>query len=82
MANVSKVSWREKTSIFFSTYDPNLAEKVLSEIRSKFRVLESSRSSVVRELYYVSIEGSKEREVTEILRGYGIRNFKVYVVKV
>lgn len=46
-----------KTSIYFTTYDDGLAEEILNYLRSNYEVIESRRSEVVRELYYVSLRG-------------------------
>ncbi|MCD6279026.1 MAG: hypothetical protein J7J11_05045 [Desulfurococcales archaeon] len=58
---------RTKTLIFFTSYSEKDAKKVLSYIKSKYKILEESRSIVVRELYYVSIEGRAD-ELHEFLK--------------
>ena len=61
---VSKV----RTSIYFTTYEDHVAEEVLKYLKSSYEVIESRRSEVVRELYYVSLRG-KHPEVSKALEG-------------
>ena len=58
---------RVKTSIFFTTYDEKEAAEVLDYIRSNYKVIEEERSSVVKELYYVCVEG-RAGELKEYLK--------------
>ncbi|MCD6085234.1 MAG: hypothetical protein J7J20_06835 [Desulfurococcales archaeon] len=58
---------RTKTLIFFTSYSEDDAKKVLSYIKSRYKILEERQSIVVRELYYVSIEGRAD-ELNELLK--------------
>jgi len=58
---------RVKTSIFFTTYDEKRAAEILNYIRSNYKVIEEERSTVVKELYYVCVEG-KASELKEYLK--------------
>ena len=58
---------RVKTSIFFTTYDEREATEILNYIRSNYKVIEEQRSTVVKELYYVCVEGRAD-ELEEYLR--------------
>jgi len=57
-----------KTSIYFTTYDEGVAEEILNYLRSNYEVIESRRSEVVRELYYVSLKG-EHPEISSALEG-------------
>ena len=57
MAGEAGKKVRIKTLIFFTIYDEEKAKKVLDYIRSKYKIIEEEQSTVVRELYYVSVEG-------------------------
>ena len=57
-----------KTTIFFTTYDEELARRILDEIAGTFKVLESKRSRVLKEVYYVAVEGDA-RSVENSLKG-------------
>ncbi len=58
---------RVKTSIFFTTYDEKEAAEILNYIRSNYKVIGEERSSVVKELYYVCVEG-RASELKEYLK--------------
>ncbi len=57
-----------KTTIFFTTYDENVAKDIMDSIAKEFKVLESKRSRVLREVYYIAVEGDA-RSVEDLLRG-------------
>ncbi len=52
---------RIKTLIFFTVYDEEKAKNVLDYIRSKYEVIEEEQSTVVKELYYVNVEGRADK---------------------
>ena len=58
---------RVKTSIFFTTYDEKEAAEILNYIRSNYKVIGEERSSVVKELYCVCVEG-RASELKEYLK--------------
>ncbi len=57
-----------KTTIFFTTYDENIAKDLMDKIAKEFKVLESKRSRVLKEVYYIAVEGDA-RSVEDLLRG-------------
>jgi len=57
-----------KTTIFFTTFDENVAKDIMDKIAKEFKVLESKRSRVLREVYYIAVEGDA-RSVEDLLRG-------------
>ncbi|MEM1982293.1 MAG: hypothetical protein QXD94_00100 [Sulfolobales archaeon] len=57
-----------KTSILYATYDESLANEICNTISSKYKVISSNRSKVVKELYYVEVEGDVKRSMEELLR--------------
>lgn len=57
-----------KTAIFFTTYDENVAKSIIDEIAKDFRILENKRSRVLKEIYYIAVEGDA-RSVEDLLRG-------------
>lgn len=57
-----------KTTIFFTTYDENIAKDIMDRIAKEFKVLESKRSRVLKEVYYMAVEGDA-RSVEDLLRG-------------
>ncbi|OYT50453.1 MAG: hypothetical protein B6U73_04045 [Desulfurococcales archaeon ex4484_204] len=59
-----------RTDVFITSYDEGSVNKLVSELKSRFNVVGVVRSSVVSELYYVSIEGDVVGEVREILKRY------------
>jgi len=69
-----------KTSVFFTTYEDDVAEGILNYLRSNYEVIEVHRSRVIGELYYVSMRG-KHPEVSRALEGR-VLWLKVDVVEV
>jgi len=57
-----------KTTIFFTTYDENIAKDLMDKISKEYKVLESKQSRVLKEVYYVAVEGDA-RSVEDLLRG-------------
>ncbi len=58
---------RVKTALYFITYDEGKAEEILNEISVKYDVIESHRSTVIKELYYVALEG-RHPEIADFVR--------------
>jgi hypothetical protein len=58
-----------KTSIFFTTYDSSVANEIYGNIASKYKVLNYVRSRVVKELYFIEVEGNVKEFVEELLKG-------------
>ena len=57
-----------KTSIFFTTYENGVAEELIREISEKYEVIESGRSKVVEEMYYVFVKGDA-KDIEDLLGG-------------
>jgi len=57
-----------KTNIFFTTYDESVAAEIIDKIKSNYKVLEIVRSSVLNEIYFMSLEGNLSNEVEELLK--------------
>ncbi len=57
-----------KTTIFFTTFDENVAKDIMDKIAKEFKVLENKRSRVLKEVYYIAVEGDA-RSVEDLLRG-------------
>lgn len=57
-----------KTTIFFTTYDESIAKDIIDRIAKEFKILENKRSRVLKEIYYVAVEGDA-RSVEDLLRG-------------
>jgi len=55
-----------RTDIFFTTYDEKVANNLINIIKSKYKVLKVSRSKVLSEFYYISLEG-KVKDVEDIV---------------
>ncbi len=64
-----------RTDIVFVTYDENIASNIIEEIRRKYKVLKIIRSKVVRELYYLSVEG-KADDIDEHFKRSEVKWFK------
>ena len=64
-----------RTDIVFVTYDENIASNIIEEIRRKYKVLKIIRSRVVRELYYLSVEG-KADDIDEHFKRSEVKWFK------
>lgn len=56
-SGVTGASGYVKTTLVFTTYDEKVANEVIEHIKSRYKVLECSRSEVIKELYYVAVEG-------------------------
>ncbi len=54
---VAGASGYVKTTVVFTTYDERVADEVIEHIKSKYKVLECLRSEVIKELYYLAVEG-------------------------
>ncbi len=67
-----------KTAIFFTTYDESVATEILDRIKERYKVIESHRSKVLREIYYVAVEGNA-KDVEDLLRSR-VEWFKVDVL--
>ena len=57
-----------KTTIFFTTYDEDLAKNIMDKISKDFKVLEKRRSRVLKEIYYIAVEGDAS-SLDEFLKG-------------
>ena len=55
-----------KTTLIFTTYDEENAKEIIEYLKTNHKVLEWRRSDVIRELYYVSIEGNVPSVADEI----------------
>ncbi len=56
-----------RTDVVFVTFNDDEARKIIEEISRRYKVIKAVRSKVVKELYFVSIEGTAEG-VEEYLR--------------
>lgn len=56
-----------KTSIFFSTYSEVVADEIRKHLESRFKLLTFTKSNVIKELYFVEIEGNVKEYVEELL---------------
>lgn len=57
-----------KTSVLYMTYDEGLANGVREMISSRYKVLSFSRSKVVKELYFIEVEGNVKEEVEALIK--------------
>lgn len=58
-----------KTSIFFSTNNETLADEIRKYLELRFKLLTFTRSNVIKELYFVEVEGNVKEHVEELLSG-------------
>jgi hypothetical protein len=58
---------RSKTALYFTTYDEKKAEDILHEISIRYNVIELKRSTIIKELYYVALEG-RHPEISDLVR--------------
>lgn len=66
-----------RTDIFFTTHDENAANILIDTIKSKYKVLKISRSKVLSEFYYVSLEGKVKDVESIVSRIKGITWYKI-----
>ncbi len=64
-----------RTDVVFVTYNKDTASDIIKEITKKYKVLKVIRSKVVKELYYLSVEG-KADNIDEYFRRDQIKWFK------
>jgi len=70
-----------RTDIFLTTYDEEAAKDLINIIKSKYKVLKVSRSKVLSEFYYISLEG-KIKDVGDIISAIkGITWYKIDYVE-
>ncbi len=57
-----------KTSVFFITYDEVLAKEICKAVELKAKLITFLRSNVIKELYFMEIEGNVKGSIEDILR--------------
>ncbi|MCS7107995.1 MAG: hypothetical protein RMH77_03860 [Sulfolobales archaeon] len=57
-----------KTSVIYVTYNDAVSNEILNTLSLKYKVLSFARSKVVKELYYVEVEGNVKEDMEEFLR--------------
>lgn len=57
-----------KTSVIYVTYNDAISNEILNTLSLKYKVLSFARSKVVKELYYVEVEGNVKEGMEEFLR--------------
>ncbi len=56
-----------KTSILYMVYDDMLANEICGVISSRYKVLTTGRSKVVKELYFIEVEGNVKEDVEKFI---------------
>jgi len=57
-----------KTSVFFTTYDEKFVESVKNAISLKYKIITFTRSRVVKELYFIEVEGDVRDFIDNLLK--------------
>lgn len=57
-----------KTSVFFTTYDEVLANDIRKAVELNARLITFLKSNVIKELYFMEIEGNAKEFIEDLLR--------------